>query len=417
MGFTLNWHACGLGMQSSAGSTPDVPSCHESCCGPVPTCCAFGAVQAAASAAAASIGRTISGGTLKEGAPAPSAVLPDIPEAAPSDPPSFNQPSVALSLSAAANVAAALAPASSSQVTAQESVAALAADSGFQGTPDSASLWAGLGGTLPMPASAGAMPVGTGMDLQPPSAQQMPVASTGGRALETPTLPELPASGSAQRQPAAGLASGNAAKEQQAVAALPVAGAATERALSGYAADTEEADVSVEASAATSHVATGTPGSGAQSIGKPAGSEDMRPAALAETISGALVGAGAHGEAATGATGREAGQARPDHVKAGGPKAAALAETVSGALSAAGEGHTSGTSEFLWVAPGCQARADNNVWGTLCSRGSACLSWFSFALWLHEFACICRPLGACGPGNVVIAMLHGTECTCMPAQP
>ena len=342
-----------------------MPCCHESCCGPAPTCCAFGAVQAAASAAAASIGRTVSGGTLKEGAPAPSAALPDIPEAAPSDRPTFDQPTVALSLSAAASVAAALAPASSSQTTAQESVAALAADSGFQGSPDSTSLWAGFGGTPPIPASAGAMPVGTGLDLQPPSAQQMPVALTGGRALETPTLPELPASGPAQGQPAAGLAVGNTSKQQQAVAALPGAGAATDRALSGYAADTEEADVSVESSAATPHVAGGALGSSDQPVGKLAGSEDMRPAALAETISGALVGAGGRSEAAAGATGRESGQARPDHAKAGGLQAAALAETVSGALSAAGEGRTSGTSTLLCVAPVCRAIAYNNVWGAL----------------------------------------------------
>ena len=343
-----------------------VPFCHDSCCGPVPTCCALGAVQAAASAAAASIGRTVSGGALKEGTPASSAVLPDIPEAAPSDYtpsdcPPLDQPSVALSLSAAASVAAALAPASSSQATAQESVAALAADSGFQGTPDSASLWAGFGGTLPIPASAGAMPVGTGMDLQPPSAQQMPVASTGGRALKTPTVAELPASGSAQRQPATGLAPGNTSKQQQAVAALPAAGAATERALSGYAADTEEADFSVEASAATSHVAAGAPGSSAQSSGKPVGSEDMRPAALAETISGALEGAGGRSEAAAGATWRESGPARPDHAKAGSPPAAALAETLSGAPSAAEEGHASGTAASLCVATVCRARADSNV--------------------------------------------------------
>ena len=361
--------------------------CHyvTSSCGPAPTCCDLGAVQAAASAAAASIGRTNSGGTLKEGAPAPSAVLPDIPEAAPSDRPTLDQPSVALSLSAAASVAAALAPASSSQATAQESVAALAADSGFQGTPDSTSLWAGFGGTPSPPASAGAMPVGTGMDLQPSSAQQMPVASTaGGQALETPTLPELPASGSAQKQPAVDPALGNVSKQQQAVAALPVAGAATERALSGYAADSEEADVSIEASAATSHVAAGAPGSSAQFAGKPAGSEDMRPAALAETISGALVGAGGHHEAAAGATGRGAGQARPDHIKAGGPKVAALAETVSGALSAAGEGHTSGTSTSFWAPPVCRAIADSNVRGTLCSRCSACLRCVSFSLWLDD---------------------------------
>ena len=297
-------------------------------------------MQAAASAAAASIGRTVSGGPLKEGIPAPSAALPDIPEAAPSAPPTFNQPSVAIS--AAATVAAALAPASSSQTIAQESVAALAADSGFQGTPDSVSLWAGFGSTPPLPAPAGAMPVGTGMDLQPPSAQQMPVASTGSRALETPALPELPASGSAQRQPAAGAAAGITSKQQQAVAALPVAGAATERALSGYTADTEEADVVAEGSAALSQVAAGAPGSKAQHVSKPGASKDVRSAALAETISGALAGAGGRGEAATGATGREAGQPRPDPVEAEGPKAAALAATVSGALSAAGEGHTSG---------------------------------------------------------------------------